>query len=436
MYCKKCGRKVAGDKCPFCGTPVSSTEDESVRPVLDSSDSSTKSSDSRIDPNQTVYSDEIRPGKNKRGALVIVLAILLVAVAIVFVVSKISGSAINYFSERASRNPKPSNKIENTSPSTNTNSGTKDNTKNNSSNNNNTTSTPKTDPFVGTRTSFKGMKLGEIGKEGKLYVSLNYVKKMNYLPTALGKETVSSDKEVIIGFFEFYNDADKAVKADIDSITCYVDGVQVTDVNTYFKVVVDDIHQLYSTDLDEHCQLITCQDFEVPKGWKEIRFYYNSNCYWTISQEDVKTDNYKLEQAFSIDHTPRKTLDGKVIYSEPSGYTIVYKGAKIYKKSGSNYVIFKFEIQNAMNEALDTSLMGYKMKAYQNNYLLGDSDFILSDKIDGFVNIYDIDSIEAGMSSKIYVAFEVDDTSGAFYMIYDDGYISSKVRGYVYDVID
>ena len=96
------------------------------------------------------------------------------------------------------------------------------------------------------------------------------------------------------------------------------------------------------------------------------------------------------------------------------------------------YAVFEFTINNTTDSQIDYNLAGYKMRGYRNGYLLPDSDFILDDKIDGFSNIYNIDTIESGMCSDIYVAFEVPDFKGDYCCIYDDGFIIGKDKGAVY----
>ena len=96
------------------------------------------------------------------------------------------------------------------------------------------------------------------------------------------------------------------------------------------------------------------------------------------------------------------------------------------------YVIFKYTINNTDSEKLDYSLAGYEMTGYQDNYYLGTASYSLDDKVDGYSNIYNIDSVEVGMSANIYVAFDKLGTSGSRYMVYDDGYIANKVRGKVF----
>ena len=116
---------------------------------------------------------------------------------------------------------------------------------------------------------------------------------------------------------------------------------------------------------------------------------------------------------------------------------IEYKGFEMYHKDNLiygdvAYAVFKYTLTNTSDDAWDTNLIGYKMRAYQNNYLLNDATYTLDDKIDGFINIYNVDKIESGMSANVYVAFEVDDVSEGLYMIYDAGYITSDLKGTVY----
>ena len=460
MNCPKCGRKVVGDVCFFCGTPikqeVSSDKSEDMAAVsgFAASDPLNESVELNESPELIVesqtdardrsyqgYNVEETSVKRKKSPLFFLLAMLVVVVVLVVALLKIGVGAFKYFEKQMNQSTNTSNNTEaprnsnnNTNSDKNSNSAPYSNSNTNTNNNTNTyPDSIKKDPVVGVRTTFTDMKLGEIGKSGGVYCSLNYVKRMSYLPTALGKETVASDKEVIIGFFEFYNHYSDPVKADIDAISCYVDGVKVKDVQTYIKVVVDGINQQYTTDLDNYCKLITCQDFEVTKGWKEIKFYYNSQCYWTISNDDVKTEKYNHKTAFDIETKRPKTAEGTVIYQGTDGYTITYKGISYHKTRYHNYSLFLFEIKNVSGDSLNTSLMGYSMKAYADNYLLDDADLFLRDTINGYVNIFDVDSIEPGMTAKIYIAFETEKKPNSLYLIYDDGYITNKVRGKVYD---
>jgi hypothetical protein len=214
------------------------------------------------------------------------------------------------------------------------------------------------------------MQLGDIGKIGDVCIDLQYVKVMSYLPTSLGKEDVSNDNEVILAFFELYNGADSSESVDPSSITCYADGTQASDVETYIKVYVDGVHQYYREDLAGKCQLLSVEDFGVSKGWNEIKFFYESDCVWTISQDDFSENDYNKTSLFDVSSVHTTTEQDEVIYSEK--YDVQFKEVEIYHTEGllsdTDYAVFKYRITNNDSEALDTSLMGYEMQAYQNNF--------------------------------------------------------------------
>ena len=293
---------------------------------------------------------------------------------------------------------------------------------------------PETDPIVGSKTSFKDMGLGDICKVDEYYVGLQYVKKMAYLPTALGKEEVSPDSEVILGFFEFFNGSWEEIKVNPGDITCYADGTQVGDVETYIKVEADGVKQFSYATLDSGYRLITCQDFDVPKDWKELKFFYSSNCIWTIRNDDVSEKDYTPDiMMYSIQKRDLTAVDD-VIYSKE--YEIQFKGHQLYYDEDawftSDYVVFKFRVTNKSSQELNTGLMGYDMRAYQDGTLLGDATYTLNDKVDGYINIFDVDSVAPGMSSNIYVAFEAKKKDSVWMMVYDDGYITPHYCGSVY----
>ncbi len=283
----------------------------------------------------------------------------------------------------------------------------------------------------------ENMSVGEIGEKKDIYVGLSYVKRMSSLPDALGgtNEVSSPNNEVIVGFFEFFNGSGKKVSVNPDDITCYVDGTQVKDVESYTNILVDDVRQFYSTELEPDTKLISCQDFEVPKDWKEIKFFYESTCVWVVHPEDVKTEAFEMKPMFDNYITMDETQPGTIIYD--SEYQLTYEGNEYYTYHNQvwgdyHYIVFKYNINNTSDEAIDCSLVGYKMRAYQDGYALEDATYTLDDKIDGFINIFDIDSIEKGMSSDIYIAFPVVKQEGDLYMVFDDGYIVGDTKGCVY----
>lgn len=280
-----------------------------------------------------------------------------------------------------------------------------------------------------------------IRETNNIQVALQYVKVMPYLPTALGPENVPEDHEVILGFFEFYNPNDLAANIDPSKITCYADGIQVNNVKTYITVVVDGISQYYAEFIEPKYKMLSVQDFEVKKGWNELTFFYGAECKWTIMKDEVGAENYVKKTVFPSTPEHPLTSENQLIYSKNNEYDVRYMGFELYHKADDYfgtgyYAVFKFTIQNNATTSLDTSLMGYQMNAYHNDFFVGDTDYGISDKIDGFINIYDIDSIEPGMTGAVYIAFEIQKESGPIVLYYDDGYITSHFCGCVYAMIE
>lgn len=284
--------------------------------------------------------------------------------------------------------------------------------------------------------------VGNIRENGNIKIGLSYVKRTSYLPTALGDmdDNVGAGNEVILAFFDFYNDSNSLEEVSPRDITCYVDGIKAKEVESYIKVECDGVKQFYQEDIIGHARLMSVQDFEVPTGWSEIKLFYGSNCIWTVHQDDVHSENFTMKSMYG-DAVPieNATKSGTMIFSD--GYEIIYQGTSMYMYSdifaGSlPYVIFKFRINNTGSAVLDYNLVGHEMSAYQNAYFLGDASFILDDKIDNYINIFNVDSIEPGMSANVYIAFECFEENGSFVMVYDDGYITHDIRGLVFAEIE
>lgn len=288
---------------------------------------------------------------------------------------------------------------------------------------------------VGT-SDYKKMRIGDIGSIDGVLVGLSYVKKMSYLPTALGtKVNAEAGNEVIIAFFDYYNDNRSMQSVHPDHITCYADGIQVYAVDSIYYSECDGVREVHSADLDARTQFLTCNNFEVPKGWQELRFYYDSKCVWTVLKDDVKEKNFTFSSMYELLFKKEETPVDDILSSNP--YELIYKGCEIVSRNNPSlgnlkYAIFKYRINNTSKNILDTSLIGYNMRAYQDNYYLNyGPDYIYYDKINGYQNIFNVDSIEAGMSANVYVAFRLKG-KGNLCMVFDDGYISSSYKGTVY----
>lgn len=280
------------------------------------------------------------------------------------------------------------------------------------------------------------MYLREIGEVDDVCIGLVHVKTSDTLTNSLGtEESASPGNEVLVGFFELYNDSNKIVKVNPEDITCYADGVQVGSIETYIKTEVDNVKQFYNTEMDPKTKIITCNDFEVPKGWKAVTFYYKSLS-WSVLAEDVNSEPYNMSFLFDKATNRDSTSIDTCIYS--GDYSIIYKGIEKYTKKDvvfgdEKYIVFKFRVENKSDKPLDYSFAGYRMRAYENGYNLMDASFIIDDNINGYLNIFNVDTIQSGKVADVYVAFESNGLGNVYECAYDDGYISDAYKGYVVD---
>ena len=98
---------------------------------------------------------------------------------------------------------------------------------------------------------------------------------------------------------------------------------------------------------------------------------------------------------------------------------------------------FKYTVVNLEDHELNYEDVGRFAMGYQDNYYMGYADFLTSATIDGYSNVFDVDSIPAGMSAKIYMAFEKKFEGGEnYYMIYDEGDYERDIKGTTYAVME
>lgn len=284
-------------------------------------------------------------------------------------------------------------------------------------------------------------KLGidQIVKCDGMYVTLSCVKRASVFTTAFysTQESLSSDNELVYCFFEVYNCSDAIQTASSNNVTCYADSNQVFSHDTNFFAAQDGVEDCYSYDIDSGASAIILSNFEVPKGWQELDIYYN-DINWHITQDEADTEPFVNDNVTLTENKHDDTPDGTIIYG--SGYELRYDGFTFATEqySTSEYIVFLFHATNTSNEQLDLSLVGYNMRCYHNNIHIGTADYGFDDNVNGYTNIYDVDGIEAGMTTDIYVAFKVNssDKPGYYSMTYDDDYITNDVKGYIYSHVD
>lgn len=290
---------------------------------------------------------------------------------------------------------------------------------------------------ISTTTDFENMSVKDISNCDGVYVGLSKVRQMDSLPCSAGSNAeVASGNKVFVAFFDLFNSTDALESLSSSEFSCYADGVQMNDVDVTYKPLVDGIVKESSYELDGGTQAFVCVDYEVPESWNEIKLFYGEDYVWTVTSNDLSTKKFNQKSMYKVDNSRTPTKEGEIIYKDK--YELIYKGYEKYTHSNKffgdkDYVVFKFTINNTSSETLDYSLVGYKMRGYLNNYSLGDATYTMDDKIGEFNNVYNVDDVKKGMTSNVYVAFEItDDATGPLYMVYDAGYISSEILGSVY----
>ena len=306
-----------------------------------------------------------------------------------------------------------------------------------SDNNSETVTEQENNELVELATDYSNMTVGQIAKNDDLYISLKYVKRADNLTEALGTtEDVDSEHEVIYLFFEGYNNGSDVKGLNESSITCYVDGTQVDHVDSNFLISQDNVKEYNSYDMDANTGETLITDFEVKRDWNEIKVYYNSDCVWVLTSDDVSNEEYDGTNTINIDYSYTNTVDGTMIYSDK--YNLTYDGNEIYDKTndymGEKYIVFKYNIENTGADMLDYSMVGYNMRGYENNQLLDSATYTMDDNIGDYINIYNVSDIQSGMSAKVYVAFPIQNEESDFFMVYDAGYIMDEILASVYVV--
>ncbi len=280
----------------------------------------------------------------------------------------------------------------------------------------------------------KNMKIGEVGKKNKVYLSLAYVKRSNEMHYLSVTDYTDSDHEILYFFVDIFNDSNDKKTISDSNFNCYIDGSQVDHFDCMYLFTEDEVSEYNSNEIDSGCARLLALDYEVPLEWSEAKLYYGSDCIWIVKNSDVSDEAYDGRKIINADYSYQNTPENKTIYS--GDYELIYDGFEYYDTENYYtdvvYAVFKFTI-NAKTE-VDSSLVGYNMRCYQNNYLTDDATYIMDDKIDDYINIFSVDEIHEGMSAKIYVAFEIPKKGGDFRMVFDDGYIADNKIADVYVV--
>lgn len=288
-------------------------------------------------------------------------------------------------------------------------------------------------PFSYT-TETEGLSVGTIAKDDDFYIGLACVRSAKKVYTTVSGYTkkVSKKQEVIYPIVQVYNGTNDLKTFHDDTLEVYADSVRATDPDTGYLNSIDKIEELSSYPVDGHRSAIVVDAFVVDKGWKELTVYCG-NVSWTLSKKDIKSSTYKPKSMFDPKHEYEYTKKGTTVYS--GDYELTYDGFKLYKYKSfltkKNFAVFEFTIKNTSDTDLDYDLVGFNMRGYWNSMLMEDADFIYMDKkVDKHANVFEVKTIRAGKTAKVYVAFETSQTKGTFEICYDTGYITHNGIAY------
>lgn len=279
------------------------------------------------------------------------------------------------------------------------------------------------------------LSVGEIAKEGDCYYGLACVRSLDRVQTAIDNysENISSSQEVIYPIIEVYNASSKENRFSKSNISVYADSVKGSDPDTYYLVGVDEIDEFQSYEVDAYKTALIIEAFVVDKDWSELTVFWG-DISWKLTPDDVSTEPYYYNSLYNLSPDYSFTSDESKIYD--GDYELFFDGMEIYQHENSfsgttKFAVFEFTINNMSDSTLDYSLVGYEMRAYWNNLLLDSATYTMDDNINGYINVYDIGEVHAGMTAKVYVAFEITEESGVFECFYDVGYVNNERIGYV-----
>ena len=280
----------------------------------------------------------------------------------------------------------------------------------------------------------KNMKVGDVGKKGKVYLGLAYVKRSNEIHYLTATDYTDSEHEILYFFVDIYNNSNENKSISSYDFSCYIDGNQVGHFDCNFLFTEDGISEYNSNEIDTGCSRLLGLDYEVPNNWKEAKLYYGSDCIWVVNNDEVSEEAYAGQKVINAEYNYQNTQLGSSVYS--GDYELIFDGFEYYIPEGyykdDIYAVFKFTI-NAKSE-IDSALWGHNMRCYHNNYLTDDATFLMDEKINDYINVFSVDEIHEGMAAKVYIAFEVTSKGGDFRLVFDDGYISDNIIANVYVV--
>ena len=288
---------------------------------------------------------------------------------------------------------------------------------------------------VKTASDQKNMKIGDTGESDKVFIKLLHAKRSDTFMSVTGyDEDIDSENEVVFLFFDVLNASFEPKDIYDRYFTCYIDGNKVEPFQNNFYYVEDGVREYErSACPDPGTAALYLTNFEVPKNWNEMKVYFNSDCIWNATYDEVTEDSFDWNKTFISENSANDTPVGTVVYND--NYELTYDGWEYKHEKPLNmdedYLIVKFTVHNTSDSILKYNSVGFGIRAYVDNYLVQDPDIFMDDKIDGYLNVHDVNEIQPGMSAKIYLAFQIDKKGNTYRVIYYEGEYSQK---YIADI--
>ncbi len=438
-FCYKCKSNLPGSSaetekrpCPNCGAPLPVTAKEcyvckikfdlggtlSPAPIVEKESGTLNGSAGSFQPGYKPYTKlpqsnntvKAKPTKQSTGGCGAVLLVIVILIAI-----------YAYSQKNKTKDDESSNEPQ----VTNTTQSAQETSK--------TTTQADVSPLDKKLASdMKNMSVGDIGKDKNVYYCLAYVKKSNELAYEVASSDYTDENhEILFAFVDIYNNSDEVSEADEYDFSCYVDGTKVERMDADFYVLEDDIKGLHHNYIDSTTSELLLLQYEIPINCSEIKIFYGSSLVWVVDYNSVTDESYSgvkpLMQNVKHKSTP---VDSQVL---SGNYDMFYDGTEYYTEEtywkDTKYIIFKFTIKAKTTVDIPS---GHYMRCYQENYLLDSADYVIDEKFDDHINIFDIDEIQEGMSAKIYIAFEVNNMSPDFMLVYVDDGFGSKGKTSVF----
>jgi len=279
------------------------------------------------------------------------------------------------------------------------------------------------------------LKMGTIVRSEGFYVSLNCVRSLKKVQTAIKSyaEDISSNQEVIYPIIEVYNYSNVVKDFSKSYIAVYADSIQAAQPDTYMLVGVDDFKEYQSYSIDAKKKSVIITGFVVEKGWSSMTIFCG-DVSWTITPNEISSKPYSHTTSFEEPFEYSITEEGSKVYS--GDFDLIFDKCEIIEEKNvvdgkRKYAVFEFSLNNTSSKTLECGLWGYQMRGYMNSSLLDEADWTIDKIVNGYSNIFNVDEVRPGMTAKIYVCFRVPDKKGTFECFFDTGYIGNETIAYV-----